>query len=74
VGFVVDKLTLGQVFLLVLRFSSGGGRDMWHAWKREGKCIRFWWESQKEKDHLKDQDVDRRMGSEWILGGLAEGV
>jgi hypothetical protein len=24
-----------------------------------------------EKDHLEDQDVARRMGSEWILGRLA---
>jgi hypothetical protein len=28
----------------------------------------FWWESQKERDHGVD------MGSEWILGRLAEGV
>jgi hypothetical protein len=26
------------------------------------------------KDHLKDQDVDGRMGLEWILGRLAGGV
>jgi hypothetical protein len=32
------------------------------------------WESQKERDHLKDQGIDGRMGSEWILGRLAEGV
>jgi hypothetical protein len=31
----------------------------------------FWWESQKEKDHLEYQDVDYRMRSEWILGRLA---
>jgi hypothetical protein len=31
-------------------------------------------ESQKERDHLEDQGVDGRMGSEWILGRLAEGV
>jgi hypothetical protein len=31
-------------------------------------------ESQKESDHLGDQDVDGRMGSEWILGRLAGGV
>jgi hypothetical protein len=36
-----------------------------------GKCIRFWWESQKERHHLEDQGIDRRMGSEWILGRLA---
>jgi hypothetical protein len=37
-------------------------------------CTRFWWESQKEGDHLGDQGVDERMGSEWILGRLAGGV
>jgi hypothetical protein len=26
------------------------------------------------KNHLEDQDVDGRMGSEWILGRLAGGV
>jgi hypothetical protein len=25
----------------------------------------------KERDHLKDQAVDGRMGSDWILGRLA---
>jgi hypothetical protein len=39
-----------------------------------GTCSRFWWESQKETDHLKDKGVDGRMGSEWILGRLAWGV
>jgi hypothetical protein len=31
-------------------------------------------ENQTERDHLEDQGVDGRMGSEWILGRLAEGV
>jgi hypothetical protein len=30
--------------------------------------------SQKERDHLEDQSVDGRMGSELILGKLAAGV
>jgi len=47
---------------------------MWHAWERRGKCTGFWWESPKERDHLEDQGVDGRMGSEWILGRLAGGV
>jgi hypothetical protein len=29
-------------------------------------CAGFWWESPKEKDHLEDQGVDRRMGLEGI--------
>jgi alpha-glucosidase (family GH31 glycosyl hydrolase) len=31
---------------------------MWHAWERGETCTGFWWESPKEKDHLKDQGVD----------------
>jgi hypothetical protein len=48
--------------------------DTGHAWERSGKCTRFWWESQKEREHFEDQGVDRRMGSEWILRRLAGGV
>jgi hypothetical protein len=49
----------------------GGG--VWHARERGETCIGFWWESQKEKDHLKDQGVDARMGSKWTLGRLVGG-
>jgi alpha-glucosidase (family GH31 glycosyl hydrolase) len=31
---------------------------MWHAWERVETCTGFWWKSQREKDHLKDQGVD----------------
>jgi hypothetical protein len=51
-----------------------GGRGMWHAWERREKCTRFWWESPKERDHLEDQGVGGKMGSEWILGRLAGGM
>jgi hypothetical protein len=34
----------------------------------------FGGESPKERDHSEDQSVGGRMGSEWILGRLAEGV
>jgi hypothetical protein len=44
------------------------------AWERRGKCTRLWKEIQNEGDHLQDQGVDGRMGSEWILERLAEGV
>jgi hypothetical protein len=40
----------------------------------ERKVYNFWWESPKEKDHLEDQGVGGKMGSEWILGRLAWGV
>jgi hypothetical protein len=39
----------------------------------ERKRTRFWWESQKKRDHSKDRGVDGRMGSKWILGRLAGG-
>jgi hypothetical protein len=32
------------------------------------------WESPNERDHSENQDVNGRMGSEWILGRLAAGV
>jgi hypothetical protein len=47
---------------------------VWHAQNRRGKCTRYWWESQKERDHLEGQGVDGRIGSEWILGSSAGGV
>jgi hypothetical protein len=48
---------------------------MWHAWERRGMCTRFDGKARrKERDHLGDQGVDGRMGSEWILGRLAGGV
>jgi hypothetical protein len=46
---------------------------MWHAWERREKYTRFWWDSPKEKDHLQDQGVGGKMGSEWIFGRLAWG-
>jgi hypothetical protein len=36
----------------------------------EEKTTRFWWESPKERDRLEDQDVGRRVRSEWILGSV----
>jgi hypothetical protein len=46
---------------------------MWLAWERTGKCTLFWQESPNERDHLENQGVDGRMGSEWILGRVARG-
>jgi hypothetical protein len=36
-------------------------------------CTGSWWESPKERDHLKDQGVDGRKGSKWTLGRFARG-
>jgi hypothetical protein len=45
----------------------------WNAWERKEKCTRFWWESPKERNHSEDQNINGRMGSEWMLGRLAQG-
>jgi hypothetical protein len=37
------------------------------------KCVRFWWENPKEKDHSEDRGIDGRMGLEWTLGKVAGG-
>jgi hypothetical protein len=29
--------------------------------------IGYWWESQKKRDHMEDQDVDGRTILKWIL-------
>jgi hypothetical protein len=42
--------------------------------ERGEECIQGFDESQKERDHLEDQGIDGRLGSEWILGRLAGGV
>jgi hypothetical protein len=43
-------------------------------WERGETCTGFWWESQRERDHLKDQGVDGKMGKKWTLGRLVGGV
>jgi hypothetical protein len=37
------------------------------------KCARFWWESPKERNHLKDRGVEGILGSKWTLGRLSGG-
>jgi hypothetical protein len=48
----------------IIRHGGCGGQGLWNAYERREKCTRFWWESQKERDHSKDQGVDGRMRSE----------
>jgi hypothetical protein len=33
---------------------------MQHVWGKTGRHIGFWWESQKERDHWEEIDVDGR--------------
>jgi hypothetical protein len=40
---------------------------MQHEWGRVGMHIGYWWESQKDRDHWEDQDVDVWTISKWIL-------
>jgi hypothetical protein len=47
--------------------------EVWHTWKRGETCTGFWCASPKEKDHLKNQGIDGRMGSKWTLERLAWG-
>jgi hypothetical protein len=55
--------------ILLGRSNQGdfGARGMWHSGGSGETCTGFWWESPKEKDHLKDhlkvQGVDGRTGS-----------
>jgi hypothetical protein len=39
----------------------------------EREVYNFLWESTKEREHLEDQGVGGKMGSEWVLGRLAWG-
>jgi hypothetical protein len=50
------------------------GRACGRHGRREKRVQGFCWESPKEKDHLKYQGVDGRMGSKWSLGRLVGGV
>jgi hypothetical protein len=59
---------------IIMQIRSGEVGGTCGTRERRGKCTWFWWESQKEIDHLKDQGVNGRMGSEWILWRLDGGV
>jgi hypothetical protein len=60
-----------QILLGISNQGEQSGQGMWHAWERGETCTGFWSESPKEREQLKDQGVDGRMGSKWTLGRLA---
>ena len=43
------------------------GWGMWQAWERRVMYAGFWWETRKERDHLKDPSVDRRILLKLVL-------
>jgi hypothetical protein len=47
---------------------------MWHAWERGRNVYRVLVGKPEGKDHLKDQEVDGRMGSKWNLERLVGGL
>jgi hypothetical protein len=46
-------------------------RLRWHAWGRGETCTGFWWESPRERRHLKDQGVDGIKMDLMEIGGLS---
>jgi hypothetical protein len=47
--------------------------DCFLHWERGETCTRLQWESPREKEQLKDQGTDGRMGSKWTLARLVGG-
>jgi hypothetical protein len=47
---------------------------MWRAGGENSNVYNNLIGGQKERDHLEDQGIGGRMGSEWILGRMAGGV
>jgi hypothetical protein len=43
------------------------------TWEGRRKRTGFWWKNPKGRDHLEDQGVGGRTGSEWLLGRVAGG-
>jgi hypothetical protein len=43
---------------------------MWHAWRILEMRTGFWWGNLKERNHLEDQSVDRRIILKYILNKM----
>jgi hypothetical protein len=43
------------------------GADIFHSIPIDEKCIKFWSENQKERDHAEDVAVDGRTILKWII-------
>jgi len=40
---------------------------MWHVWVKGEAYTGFWWGNLRERDHLEDLGVDRRITLRWIF-------
>ena len=40
-------------------------RGLWHVWGRVEMHTEFWWGSLRERDHLQDISIDRKMILKW---------
>jgi hypothetical protein len=58
----------------IRQIKSRGMRWAEHVARMGEECIQGFDGKARRKDHLEDQGVDGRMGSEWILGRQARGV
>jgi hypothetical protein len=68
-NFYVKIFLLWYIFKEIRVIKSRRMRWAGHAAQmgRGGMHIGYWWESQKERDHLEDQDVDGWTILKWIL-------
>jgi hypothetical protein len=73
-NFVICRPTHPQISSGRSSQGEWGELCRWHAWERREKCIWFWWENQKERDHSEDRGVDGRMGSEMDVRVISWGV
>jgi hypothetical protein len=70
--FVIHHSLLDFAILTVIKENEVGGTCGTHG--RGEECVQSFMGKLEGKNHLEDQGIDGRMGSEWILGRLAGGV
>jgi hypothetical protein len=64
------NVTLAAFMLISFEFNEVNRREflfLKYNSVRGGMRIGYWWESQKERDHWEDQDVDGWTILKWIL-------
>jgi hypothetical protein len=53
---------------IIRQIKSRKMRWVGHVARTGEQCTRLWWEGLKERDHLEDQGIHGRMGSERLAG------